>query len=669
MEVLNGVTQGLADMKIENKSHGVALVQAILMSQLVPTANGSSNNVGEVPNTATTTPSCVPTTTMDVLDSDLPPLGPCLSTCKWLPTTTGGDEDVYEQHRRMSDADERMSFTTASSTAIYYTIHRPYETTILNARYLTRTSLLDAASGTDLACANHDSSEDSSSMDETLQRMFQFYEKQFPLELSSSAEEPILDERNGKRVIELRVSLPDDYTLEYQPGDSLGLVVDNTVQAVQFVLNMLQHKHGVVSQQLVSIDGKRAIPVEEVVRSQMDLCSPLKNKRILRYLSTIASDPDDRTMLRLLASKTKTGEDLFRLYVEEQRRTIVDILQDFPSCQVITLDGLLSILPGIPPRYYSVSSSPLDRRNEDIMMGGKENNGGGEQVLSLTIAFSVVDYLTPSLRVGHVEYGKRRIGGVATRYLEAICTPWLNKKQGTAHHQGTSSLWSFPTTLKIFPKPSAEFRLPSNLSTPMILIGPGTGIAPFMGFLAHRQAQLSNLESSDAAHAVVEGTWRGGYELEADELPVSSRDARGLVVGADYRSHQHVGSVDVFFGCRHADHDWLYREEMQYYVQRGIIQELYTAFSRDDNVNHPRCIYVQDLMRHDKTSQRLVHLLMEENASVYLCGDGNEMAKDVQATLIELLAKHGFDGSDEKAKAFFETMKAQKRFLMDIWTS
>lgn len=651
--VTEQVDTATLSVKESHKSQGVAIVQGLLFKN---TANGSNADDNSTINTP-----------LAVLDSDLPPLGPCLSTCKWLPPppTTGKDDEdeFYERHRRMSDADERMSFSTVSSSAIYYTIHRPFETTILNARYLTNSSIADPTALEE----EEEEVGESGSVEKTLQHLLKFYEQQFPLELPSTSSpgvvKPDVELRNGKRVIELRLSLPDDYTLEYQPGDSLGLVVDNTIYAVQFILNMLQAKHGVKSNQMVSIDGKRAIYVEEVVRSQIDLCSPLKNKRILLYLSNVATDPDEHAMLRLLASKTKQGEELFRLFIEEQRRTIVDVLQDFPSCQAITLEGLLSILPGIPPRYYSVSSSPLDRRHGD----------SGEQALSLTIAFSVVDYLTPSLLVGNDEYGRRRIGGVATRYLEAICTPWLARQardkingSPTNGNASNETTWHLPSTLKIFPKPSAEFRLPSNLSTPLILIGPGTGIAPFMGFLAHRLAQLSDLDSNEAASAVVEGTWRGGYELEADELPISGRDALGLVLGADYRSHQHVGSVNVFFGCRHSDHDWLYQDEMKDYAKRGIIHELYTAFSRDDP-NHRQ--YVQDLMRQESTAKRLVSLILDENASVYLCGDGNEMAKDVQATLISLLASSGAVGNEDDAKVYLENMKSQKRFLMDIWTS
>jgi sulfite reductase alpha subunit-like flavoprotein len=210
-------------------------------------------------------------------------------------------------------------------------------------------------------------------------------------------------------------------------------------------------------------------------------------------------------------------------------------LQDFTSCQNISLEGLLSILPGIPPRYYSVSSSPLDKRRKE---------------LSLTVAYSVVDYLTPSLVVEGEEQGLRRVQGIATGWLETLCSPFLCMSP-------TPWSTSLPS-VKIFPKPSADFRLPSNLSTPMVLIGPGTGIAPFVGFLAHRRALVSSKDATDAANTVVEGTWRGDYELEAKDLPIGEKDASGLSVGADYRSRQEVGSVDVFFGCRHADHDWLY---------------------------------------------------------------------------------------------------------------
>jgi hypothetical protein len=129
--------------------------------------------------------------------------------------------------------------------------------------------------------------------------------------------------------------------------------------------------------------------------------------------------------------------------------TVVDMLRDFPSCQCIPLSALLGILPQIPPRYYSVSSSPLEHNQ-----------------LSLTVAFSVVDYMTPSLTVEGKEQGLRRKKGVATSFLEVLGSPFLAGAD--------KAVLQLP--LKIFPKPTQEFRMPSDLATPMVLIGPGTGI-------------------------------------------------------------------------------------------------------------------------------------------------------------------------------------------------
>jgi sulfite reductase alpha subunit-like flavoprotein len=192
--------------------------------------------------------------------------------------------------------------------------------------------------------------------------------------------------------------------------------------------------------------------VRLAISGAVDLSSPLKSKRILLNLSQHATNPEDRKALQLLSSKTRSGETAFECFVDQQRLSVVDILQEFPSCQGIPLTALLSILPGIPPRYYSVSSSPLV----------------SQQNFTLTVSFSVVDYLTPSLcTADHEERGLRRKKGIATSYLEAMLSSFL---------AGTTNGSSPPMSVKIFPKPTTDFRMPANLATPMILIGPGTGI-------------------------------------------------------------------------------------------------------------------------------------------------------------------------------------------------
>ena len=177
-----------------------------------------------------------------------------------------------------------------------------------------------------------------------------------------------------------------------------------------------------------------------------------------------------------------------------------------------------------------------------------------------------------------------------------------------------------------------------------------------MGFLAHRASQIG--AAREAAKEVVEGTWRGGYELEEDDVPISDPDTRGLNLGMDY---QKIGKIDVFFGCRQKDHDWLFEEEMQAWDKEGLISNLHIAFSRGECKT-----YVQDLMIHDEVCRaNFVHQVLEDNASIYVCGDGNKMAKDVQAAIVQVLSSKL--GSVE-GQQYVDDMKKSNRFMMDIWS-
>jgi sulfite reductase alpha subunit-like flavoprotein len=455
-------------------------------------------------------------------------------------------------------------------------------------------------------------------------------------------------------VIELTLSLPDDFTLEYKPGDSIGILVSNTPKAVNFVLDFLHKNHGIKPSQKISVDSGNPVTVEEVINDYIDLCSPIKNKRILSSLSQYATDKNEEKILRLLASKLPLGERLFQSFIHEQRTSVVDILECFPSCQNITLEGLLAVIPGIAPRYYSISSSPLARKKGDD--------------LSFNIAFSVVDYIVPSLFTDNDNNNsndRRRVGGLATQYLEAICSPFLCRRATL----GSSFSYSIPT-VKIFPKPTAEFHLPPSLDTPLILVGPGTGVAPFMGFLHHRQAQIMSGDITEAAKTVSEGTWRGGYDIEEEDLSISKSDAKGLVIGADYRNLQEVGEVYLYFGCRYSDHDWLYKDEMTTFEKEKTVNNLQVAFSRENGDGDK--IYVQDKIKGD--AKQLTQMIVRKNAMIYICGDGNHMAKAVQSAFVSILAKENFssEGTREHALAqaniYLEQMKVNKRFVMDIWS-
>ena len=571
------------------------------------------------------------------------------------------------------------------SAGYYYTIQNPYHSKIVNARYLTQT-LLTAASQIAEKINTRNSENNVNPSAESNAALYRdaesTYDATFPLTLSDACDSVSI-ERNGKRVIELTLSLPDDSTLEYSPGDSLGLLVDNSISAVDFILNLLQKNDPSITnpyEQMIVLEGdsvasyRNATPISiyTAVLRHVDLCSVIKNKRILLALSHLATDPVEAQFLRLLSSKTPSGESLFAKTIDEQRMNIVDILECFPSTQSgMTLESLFTVAPtSIPPRYYSVSSSPLQFQD------GPSH--------CLTIAFSVVDYVTPSCTLTNalgqvLEFGQRRIRGIATRQMEAISSLLLSEKSTLSTGDrlfDSANHFVFPS-LRIFPKPTIEFRMPSSPAKPLILIGPGTGIAPFIGFLRHRQAIVrqhsttGEYSTAVAAKTIVEGTWRGGYELEDNELAISQQDESGLNVAADYRLNSlpqnEYGSVDVFFGCRSREHDWLYREEMTALMETGVISKLYTAFSREGTVNSHK--YVQDIMLKDEEcSSRLMDLIFHGNAAVFVCGDGNAMAQDVQNAIVQLLQTFHFDGNETQARAYLEEMKQKQRFLMDIWS-
>jgi len=559
---------------------------------------------------------CIPT----VAHNMLPSLGPSLSSCALIDHTEDS-EGAAEQDVNLAELD-RMTVSTSSTSNIRYTINHPYESAIRGARYLTNTATEGAKEVAEIM---------GSVSDDANSRAVELIDSRFPLDGKDGKE----NELNGKRVLEMSLELPDDYSLEYQPGDSIGLIVSNPPQATAFVLKMLQDNNGIPPTQKVSIDEKSATTVSDVVQNHIDLSSPIKNRRLLSFFSQIASNPEEELALRLLSSKTPEGELLFEKYIDEQRVTVVDVLREFPSCyQNVTLEGLIGALPKIPPRYYSVTSSPLTKRDS----------------LTLTVAFSVVDYLTPPLAGS--SFGQRRIRGVATRYLECLCSSFLS---GAASKQ--------PPKLKIFPKPTGDFLLPADPSTPLILIGPGTGVAPFMGFVSHRQGQIAATQAAHAAKTSVEGTWRGGYDLEEDEVPVSKKDGKGLNLGVDFQDGQNVGEIDLYFGCRYQDHDWLYRDEMLQFEKEGTLANLNTAFSREGADK----TYVQTKLK--ENGDRVRSMILDQKASVYVCGDGNAMAKDVQKALVEILSE-SLEGDNKLAQgeAQLSAMKASNKFVMDIWS-
>ena len=129
----------------------------------------------------------------------------------------------------------------------------------------------------------------------------------------------------------------------------------------------------------------------------------------------------------------------------------------------------------------------------------------------------------------------------------------------------------------------------------------------------------------------------------------------------------------MFFGCRYSGHDSLYQKELEEFKSAGMLRQLYAAFSRENDKGVEKT-YVQTVMENDKAcGDHLVKMIMEKGALVYVCGDGNDMGKDVQEAVTALLAaKLSTSSSESEAKenaaAYMNQMKATGCFVLDIWS-
>ncbi len=226
-------------------------------------------------------------------------------------------------------------------------------------------------------------------------------------------------------------------------------------------------------------------------------------------------------------------------------------------------EAFLECLEPLQPRLYSISSSPAATPDR----------------LSLTVD-----------TVRYVVDGRERLG-VASTYVSDRAMP------GEA--------------LRVYVQKAHRFGLPANPETPIIMVGPGTGVAPFRSFLWHRHA-----------------------------------------TGAPGRSW-------LFFGHQREATDFFYRDEIEAFLQGGVMTKLSTAWSRDGDAK----VYVQDRMREEGAE---LWRWLSEGADFYICGDAKRMAKDVETALVDIAVAHG--GMDKAgAKSFIATLKAESRYQADVY--
>ena len=241
---------------------------------------------------------------------------------------------------------------------------------------------------------------------------------------------------------------------------------------------------------------------------------------------------------------------------------VVDVLKRFPA--TLTAEQLVKLLRPLTPRLYSIASAQSEVEEE----------------VHLTVG--VVRY--PQ------EDGTVRSGGASSYLADRLAED---------------------AEVRVFVEHNDNFRLPANPDTPVIMVGPGTGIAPFRAFMQEREAQ-----------------------------------------GAE-------GKNWLFFGNPHFTQDFLYQVEWQRYVKSGLLSKISLAFSRDQ----ANKIYVQDRLREAGLE---LYQWLEAGAHIYVCGDANQMAKDVQEALLDVISDHGHK-SREEAEEYLSELRRAKRYQRDVY--
>ena len=359
-------------------------------------------------------------------------------------------------------------------------------------------------------------------------------------------------------------------------------------------------------------------------------------KGVVNKLASYCTGREDRLSLLALASKGESGKHLWKMFLESQHIGVGELIYLFPSCKP-TMQQLIEVLIPMPPRYYSIASSPLVHPQ------------------SVSIAFSVVRYtcsIAPIVSSATSTEPALPIilrSGLCTSYLEELVSPILSLGDAA---QPTDFMKLPP--VRLFHKSTISFHLPGSVGHPLILVGPGTGVAPFVGFLEHR----CQLERERVAVVGDEdmccGVWRGGFELEENDLPSESNQVGEFIKSVC------PGPIYLFYGCR-GDADYLFREELTQYQKNGTLSVLDVAKSRVG----PEKVYVtHKLLARGAT---IAQLLIKETAHLYICGDGNHMARDVGAAVRDILIEHG-GLTPTQADEMIVDMKQRRRYVLDIWS-
>jgi sulfite reductase (NADPH) flavoprotein alpha-component len=353
---------------------------------------------------------------------------------------------------------------------------------------------------------------------------------------------------SNKETRHLELSL-EGSNLKFEPGDSLGIYPENDTELVDTLIAEM----GWNASETVKVNKQGELrPLREALISTFEIT--VLTKPLLQKAELLTANNELKELLK------PEREQECREYL--YGRDLLDLVRDFAPWEV-SVSEFVAILRKIPARLYSIASSSKANPDE----------------VHLTIG-----------TVRYEAHGRDRVG---------VCSNECAVRAQPGDH------------LPVYVQRNSNFKLPADPNTPLIMIGPGTGIAPFRSFLEEREE-----------------------------------------IGAE-------GKTWLFFGDQHFVTDFLYQVEWQQWLKEGVLTRMDVAFSRDTKDK----VYVQHRMI--ENSQAIFKWL-EEGAVLYVCGDEKHMAADVHATLEKILEEEGAMSSKE-ASDYLAEMQQQKRYQRDVY--